>query len=391
MSNLSSLPNPYTYDVPTFVIIYLYNLIVEFLNPLAAIQDNNLTYVMLDLFKFNPINKDPRLRFLLCVIDVYSNIKFYTVNMGFGGTLTSLEPIINIYKIPILQLRIQYFFVKDAERIGLRYAVTNINKLSQQKIAIANLNNLPGTNYILWNNLFLSFIIYQDGTKNSQGMLNMRLCLSQSAYYDPKTQKWDSSVIQYDIDNGTLIAMIDEKPAFAINSQQFFYFNYEFYMPNDPDNFQLVGGKGNFIYRILDAQIAMICDTQELQYQAPQNSAELLLFAPVDQYYEIACSLVQGNLYLYGFEGLNNINNFYTIAQLASFTQQYETMFFVGVKSIYTQEILPQNPIFSFDGLIIWPIIVEGNFNFVIYQPTFPDFLAKHSLGLQGVNDLIFK
>jgi hypothetical protein len=391
MSNLSSLPNPYTYDVPTFVIIYLYNLIVEFLNPLAAIQDNNLTYVMLDLFKFNPICKDPRLRFLLSVIDVYSNIKFYTVNMGYRGTLTSLEPIINIYKIPILQLRIQYFFVKDAERIGLRYAVTNINKLAQQKIAIANLNNLPGTNYILWNNLFLSFIIYQDGTKNSQGMLNMRLCLSQSAYYDPKTQKWDSSVIQYDIDNGTLIAMIDEKPAFAINSQQFFYFNYEFYMPNDPNNFQLVGGKGNFIYNIVDAQIAMICDTQELQYQAPQNSAELLLFAPVDQYYEIACSLVQGNLYLYGFEGLNNINNFYTIAQLASFSQQYETMFFVGVKSIYTQEILPQNPIFSFDGLVIWPIIVEGNFNFVIYQPTFPDFLAKHSLGLQGVNDLIFK
>ena len=76
---------------------------------------------------------------------------------------------------------------------------------------------------------------------------------------------------------------------------------------------------------------------------------------------------------------------------MASFTQQYETMFFVGVKSLYTQEILPENPIFSFDGLIIWPIIVEGNFNFVIYQPTFPDFLAKHSLGLQGVNDLIFK
>ena len=385
------MSNPYTFDVPTSIIIYLYNLLLMYNNPLAAIQQDNKTYVILDVFMFNPITKDSRSRYLLFIIDVESNITFYTVNMGLDGTLTSLEPVVNIYKIPILQLRIQYFFVKDSYRYGLRYAVTNINRLAQQKIAIANINNLPGSNFILWNNLFLSFIIYKDGTKMANGLQNMRLCLSQTAYYDPQTKKWDSSVIQYDIDNGTLIALIQHKPAFAINSQEFFYFNYQYFIPNDPSkNFQLVGGKGNFFYQKTDAQIAIICDTQELQYQAPQSSAELLLFAPVDQYYEFACSVLQGNLYLYGFEGINNINNFYTIAQLASFQQQFETMFYVGVQTIYSQEILPDQPLFNYDGLILWAKVVAGLFVFIIYQPTFPKFLELHTLALQGVNDLIF-
>lgn len=384
------MSNAYTYDVPTSIINYLYNLLIMYENPIAATLQDNKTYAIMDIFQFNPASKDPRYRWLLFIIDTKANINFYTVNMGLNSTLTSLEPVTNIYTVPILQLRIQYFFVSDSTRYGLKYHVTNINKLNEQKIALANINNLPGSNFILWGNFFISFIIYKDGTLDANGALNMRLCLSQTAFLDPKTQKWDSSIILYDINNGTLVATIKGKPVFAINSKEFFYFNYQYYIPNNPANRQLVGGKSHFLYEKTDVQIAIICKTQELQFQAPFSNANLLLFVPVDQFYRIGCSFLQGYLYLYGFEGINNLDNFYTIVQVASFEQQFETMVFAGFKTQYTQEKLPQQPIFDYDGLIVWAVFIEGGIQFVIYEPTFKGFLKLHSTLLQGINDLIF-
>jgi hypothetical protein len=65
-------------------------------------------------------------------------------------------------------------------------------------------------------------------------------------------------------------------------------------------------------------------------------------------------------------------------------------MVFAGFRTQYTQEKLPQPPIFDFDGLIVWAVFIEGGIRFVIYEPTFKDFLRLHSTLLQGINDLIF-
>jgi hypothetical protein len=359
-------------------------------NPLAAIDEKNKTYVLMDMFQFNPELKNVRIRFLLYIIDNLGTIVFYTVNMGLNETLTSIEPVVNKYTVPSLTMRIQYYFVSDSTKYPLKYRVTNINKLNQQKIAIANLNNLPGINYILWGNFFISFLIFQDGTVNTDGSLNMKLSLGQSAYFNSKTKKWDSSKILYDIENGTLVGLINEKPIFGFNSKDYFYFNYQYFIPNHPKNTLLIGGNKSFMYQKTGDEIAIICKTNELQYQANYTLAELLLFVPVDQYYKIRCLTSVGNIYLYGFEGINNLNNFYTIAQLASFIQEFETFFFISYITQYTQELLPEEPIFNYDGLIIWRIATEISIEFRIYQPTFKNFLNLHSSLLQGIDDLIF-
>lgn len=197
------MSNAYTYDVPTSIINYLYNLIVMYENPLAVTFENLKTYVMMDMIQFNPELQDTRIRFLLYVIDNFGNITFYTVNMGFNSTLTSLEPVVNKYTVPLLTMRIQYYFVSDSRRYLLKHHVTNINKLNEQKIAIANLNNLPGKNFILWGNFFISFLYFLDGSVNPDGSKNLRLSLGQTAYFNPKSQQWDSSKILYDIEDGT--------------------------------------------------------------------------------------------------------------------------------------------------------------------------------------------
>lgn len=384
------MSNAYTYDVPTSIINYLYNLIVMYENPLAVTFESNKTYVMMDMIQFNPELQDTRIRFLLYVIDNFGNITFYTVNMGFNSTLTSLEPVVNKYTIPLLTMRIQYYFVSDSTRYLLKHRVTNINKLNEQKIAIANLNNLPGKNFILWGNFFISFLYFLDGSVNPDGSKNLRLSLGQTAYFNPKSQQWDSSKILYDIENGTLVGLVNEKPIFGFNSKDYFYFNYQYFIPDDPNNRLLIGGERSFIYQKTGEEIAIICKSNELQYQAKYNNAELLLFVPVDQFYKLRCSTIVGNIYLYGFQGINNLNNFYTIAQLSSFIQEFETFIFIQYITQYVQEILPEEPILNYDGLIIWRVIIDISVQFRIYQPTFKNFLNLHSSLLQGVNDLIF-
>lgn len=384
------MSNAYTYDVPTSIINYLYNLIVMYENPLAVTYENNNTYVLMDMNKFNPKLQDPRMRFLFYVIDNFATIIFYTVNMGFNNTLTSLEPVVNKYEVPALTMRIQYYFVSNSSRYLLNYNVTNINKLNQQKIAIANLNNLSGVNYILWGNFFISFLLFKDGTFNSDGSQNKRFCLGQTAYFNLKSQQWDSSKILYDIENGTLVGLVNEKPIFGFNSKDYFYFNYQYFIPDHPDNTLLIGGKKCFIYQKTGPETAIICKANELQYQAKYTKADLLLFVPLDQFYKIRCNKFGGYIYLYGFEGLNNLDNFYTVAQLAAFNQEFETMFFVQYTSKYTQIILPEQPFFDYDGLIMWRVVIGTNVEFIIYQPTFQNFLNLHSTLLQGVNDLIF-
>jgi hypothetical protein len=359
-------------------------------NPLAVTFESNKTYVLMDIIQFNPDLKDSRLRFLLYVIDNFGNITFYTINMGFNSTLTSLEPVVNKYKVPSLTMRIQYYFVSNSARYLLKYNVTNINKLNQQKIAIANLNNLSGVNYILWGNFFISFMLYKDGTFNPDGSQNRRFSLGQTAYFNLKSQQWDSSKILYDIENGTLVGLVNEKPIFGFNSKDYFYFNYQYFIPDDPNNRLLIGGERSFIYQKTGEEIAIICKTNELQYQAKYTNAELLLFVPLDQFYKIRCNQFGGYIYLYGFEGINNLDNFYTVAQLAAFSQEFETMFFVQYTSQFTQDILPEQPFFNYDGLIMWRVIIPPEVVFIIYQPTFQNFLNLHSTLLQGVNDLIF-
>lgn len=384
------MSNAYTYDVPTSIINYLYNLIVMYENPLAVTEENNKTYILMDVFQFNPEAKDVRMRFLLFVISTSSTIVFYTVNMGLNNTLTSLEPVINQYIVPSLTMRIQYYFVSDSTRYLLKYHVTNINKLNQQKIAIANLNNLAGNNYILWGNFFISFLRFRDGTFNPDGSQNRRFCLGQTAYFNTKSEKWDSSKILYDIENGTLVGLVNEKPIFGFNSKDYFYFNYQYFIPDHPENTLLIGGKRTFIYQKTGQEIAIICKTNELQYQANYTKAELLLYVPLDQFYKIRCNRAAGNIYICGFEGINNVNNFFTVAQLAAFQQEFETMFFVQFTSQFTQDILPEEPLFNYDGLIIWRVVLPDEIVFKIYQPTFPNFLKLHSTLLQGINDLIF-
>jgi hypothetical protein len=136
---------------------------------------------------------------------------------------------------------------------------------------------------------------------------------------------------------------------------------------------------------------AFICPINELQYQNPMNSFELLEYYPLNQYYILICLVIyQGTQYnLFGFSGTNSSpENFYTILQASVYVQKFQTMFYTLIRSKYSDHILIETPLLQIDGLIIW--LDEKTQSFIIYQPTFNEFLQNNTLNQLGVQDLVY-
>jgi len=394
MTSLSSIPNPYTFDVPTDPILYLYNLIRMYDNPLASIEDATAdhTYVMMDVFQFNPYETDKRLRYLLMdIVTATSTINFYSVNMGLGDTLTSLEKVTNKYQITGVQFRIKNMYSTKSKRLDQRWKVPNINKLIQTKVFTNAIANLPSIQYILWDRFLVSFNLFIPINTTPEPVRIYRLCLTQTAYADPKIGTYNFERIFYDYCTSTVIGKIDDKPIFYFNDVEFYYLNPAYYINYDPNkgqNLTVVGSLHAYSVRPVSGLVAEVTPLRELQYQSTVNSIrESELFTPLSQYFVILCgSISAGNYYLFGFVSINDPNNFSTIIEASQFINQVETFLFLSVRSQFTQEPLPQTPIFDKDGLIIWITPIY----FIIFQPTFPDFLAKYGVLEQGVANLDF-
>lgn len=387
-----SIPNPYTYDIPTGPILYLYNLIRMYDNPLASIEDATVdhTYVMMDIFRFNPYETDKRLRYLLMdIVTATSTIVFYSVNMGLGDTLTSLEPVTNQYQITGVQFRIENMYSTKCQRLEQRWKVPNINKLNQTKVFTNSLANLPSIQYILWDRFLVSFNLYLPTNAFPPPLIQVyRLCLTQTAYADPKIGTYNFDRIFYDFCTGTVIGKIDDKPIFYFNNVSFYYLNPAYYIDYEAQNFTVLGSLQAYSLRPVSGLVAEITSVRELQYQATLNSSrENSLFTPLSEFFVITCgALSAGNYYLFGFVGIDGPNNFYTIIEASQFINQVETFLLLGIISQFTQETLPQTPIFDQDGLIIWNTPAA----FVVYQPTFPTFIARYGVDKQGVYNLDF-
>jgi hypothetical protein len=363
-------------------------------NPLASIEDATAdhNYVMMDVFRFNPYETDKRLRYLLMdIVTATSTINFYSVNMGLGDTLTSLDKVINQYQVAAVQFRIKNMYSTKSQRLDQRWKVPNINKLIQTKVFTNAIANLPSIQYILWDRFLVSFNLFIPTDTTPEPVRIYRLCLTQTGYADPKIGTYNFDRILYDFSTGTVIGKVDDKPIFFFNNSSFYYLNPAYYIeynPIDALNFIVVGSKTAYQIRPVSGLVAEVTPLRELQYQATINSSsQVSLFTPLSQFFVITCGRVSaGNYYLFGFVGITSPNNFYTVIEAAQFINQVETFLFLAIISRFTSEPLPQTPIFDQDGLTIWA--TNANSVYVIYQPTFPAFLAKYGVPQQGVANL---
>jgi hypothetical protein len=361
-------------------------------NPLASIEDATAdhTYVMMDVFQFNPYETDKRLRYLLMdIVTATSTINFYSVNMGFGDTLTSLYKVTNQYQITGVQFRIKNMYSDKSQRLDQIWSVPNINKLIQVKVLTNGIANLPSVQYILWNRFLVSFNLFIPNNLSPEPIRLYRLCLTQTAFADPKTGTYNFERIFYDFSTSAVIGKINDKPIFCFYDNSFYYLNPAYYIEYIKDqmlNLILVGSKTAYQLRPISGLVAEVTLLRELQYQSTINpNRKAQVFTPLSQYFVITCGSVSaGNYFLFGFVGINNPDNFYTIIEASQFINQVETFIFLSVISEFTQEPLPQEPIFNQDGLTIWRIPAA----FIIYQPTFPNFLAKYGVVQQGVANL---
>jgi hypothetical protein len=339
---------------------------------------------MLDMTQFNPFHIDTRKRFLLYKLHQPTvSFQFYNVNMGFNGTLISLEPVINILDSVTQIERVQAFFTYQNEKHNYKFNLVNINQLKNYKIIINNILNFPGPIYMIDNNFLINFITFKINNLYST-------VFTITAFWNSDIQKWDSSHIQYNIFNGTLVGFVNLKPIFSINFKQLLIFNNIYYLEYDKnDNNILVGSIKSYNYRNTSRTIANICEARELNYMNPMNGNELINYKPLDQYYYLLCfSDDRSNFYLCGFTGINSPENFYTIAQSTTYLQLVQTMIYAIFVTSFTKIKLEQKPIFDFDGCIIWYNIDTDSF--IIYEPTFPEFIKLHSVEYQGLQDLIW-
>jgi hypothetical protein len=380
--------NPYTFKFPTEIILYLIGILKMYDNPISCKSIDNFNYVILDMKQFNPLQKHPKQRYLLYVLNNDTNqIDFYNVNLGFNDTLISLERATNHLTIIAQTERVQNFFTFQSNTHDFFFNLDNINQLRDYKVGISNLINLPGPIYIINNNFLLSFITFYDASFKKYNTIFIL-----TAYYNPMTNHWDTTRIKYLISNGTIIGSIDLKPIFSVNFKKIMLFNNVYYLDYQPgiDNI-LIGGPTTFHYRMESDVTAFICPINELQYQNPMNSFELLEYYPLNQYYILICLVIyQGTQYnLFGFSGTNSSpENFYTILQASVYVQKFQTMFYTLIRSKYSDHILIETPLLQIDGLIIW--LDEKTQSFIIYQPTFNEFLQNNTLNQLGVQDLVY-
>lgn len=378
------MENPYTFDIPTEIIYYLYNILIMYDNPLSVLDEPVKNYIMIDRTKFNPFHKNPMNRFVLIVSDdVSGELAVYSINMGADFTLVSLQEIVNKIDIVIQQERIQNFISYMNIKYPINFNIYNINQLKDYKTAVSNILNIPGPLFVLDNDLILGFnrfnIKKKDGISTS---------LTVSLYFNPKDQKWYSDTFKYDIANGILIGLVTNKPIFSINVEELLTFNNVYYLPENENNRCLVGGSGNYTFIKTTETTAEICRVNELQYQEILNpNFSLLEYRSFDNYYEIICFPDnRGKFYIWGVCGFNNNDNFYILSQGSWFLEQINTMVFTFLISDFVSEKLPTKPIFDFDGLIIWYETETDRLK--VYKPTFPEFIENHTLSLQGVQDL---
>lgn len=382
--------NPYTFNIPTEIILYLCNIIKMYNNPIACKSVDNIDYVVLDMKSFNPFLKDKRKRFLLYFLEnnqVFpSNIPFYYVNFGYNDTLISLEPAINKLLAVTQTERFQSFFSYQNNLNKYYFNVFSINQLKNYKIAISNCINLPGPLYVINNDFLIVFISFYDPIQKF-----FNTVFSITAYYNNQTNQWDSTRIKYNILNGTCVGLIDGKPIFSINFKQVMMFNNVYFLPydNGSDNI-LIGGDVNYNYRMESKRIANICQINELQVQNDMNGNDLIQYIPLNKYYFLLClPQFEGTYYyLLGFTGANSPGNFYSILQSAKFSELFLTMFYSIIKSEFTIEKLPETPIIDYEGLIIW--FDFQNTLLIIYQPTFDEFVHNHTMYEFGVQDLLY-
>jgi len=378
------MENPYTFNIPTETIYYLYNLLIMYDNPLSVLDDPKKNYLMIDRTKFNPFHKNPMNRFVLFVSDDLSgNLDIYSVNMGANFTLVSLQEAVNKIDIVFQQERVQNFLSYMNIKYPIDFSIYNINQLKDYKTAVSNILNLPGPLFNLDNDLILGFNSF-----NMNKDKGISTSLTNSYYFNPENQKWCSDIFKYDIANGILIGLVMNKPIFSINVDELLTFNNVFYLPDNENNRCLVGGSGNYTFIKKTDSTAEICRVNELQYQQILNpNFSLLEYRPFDDYYEIICFPDnRGKFYMWGVVGFNNDDNFYILAQGSWFIEQINTMVFTFFNSNFVSEKLPTEPTFDFDGFIIW--FEKETENFLVYEPTFPEFLLKHTLSRQGVQDL---
>jgi len=377
--------NPYVYTIPTEIIIYLYNIIKMYSNPLSCISVDNFNYVMLDMLSFYPYLVETRKRYILYKLE--QNIvtfEFYYANFNENATLISLEPIINIID-SILQIeRVYSFFTYKDDKKDINFNILNINQIKNYKNVINSILNLPGPIYIIDGSFFISFITFQNGNE-------LNTVPTIISVWNPILQKWDSSNLTYDIFNGTVVGMINSKPIFSINFKELLMYNNVYYIEYDKkgDNSLLVGSTKSYLYKKVSNTIANIAIAKELNDMNSMNSNDIIDYQPLDSYYFILCvGGDRSNFYLCGFTGINSPNNFFSIIQSGVYLKNVQTMFYSIIYSYFVFEIIEEEPIFNFDGCIIW--FRQDPVSFLIFQPTFVSFLEKHSIVYQGVSDLNF-
>jgi hypothetical protein len=377
--------NPYVYTIPTDIIIYLYNIIKMYSNPLACISMEDSNYVLIDMLSFNPYWMETRKQYLLYKLEQsIVRFEFYYANFDSNAVLISLEPVLNILD-SILQIEKVYsFFTYRDEKNDLNFNILNINQIKNYKNVINSILNLPGPIYMIDGLFLMSFVTFQNGSELST-------VPTITSFWNPTIQKWDSSRIVYDILNGTVIGTIDSKPIFSINFKELLMYNNVYYLEYNKNdiNSLFVGSTRSFLYKKVSKTIANIANAKELNYMTPMNGNDIIDYQPLDSYYFILCiGGDRSNFYLCGFTGINSPDNFFSIIQSGVYLKNVQTMFYSIIYSYFVFQMLEEEPIFNFDGCIIW--FVSEPVSFYIYQPTFSSFLEKHSIAYQGVSDLKF-